>query len=135
MTGQLVATSRMMQACKRDRATARPGASRHHQARLIVAHVEMFAHGPVRHAGSNQLIRDTRVADKSWARKHWTTLLQNYSRADYFADQRPFFEQLYLSMDEEFLSDVNYRFMAAVNEQLGIVTRISSTLRPPDEPE
>ena len=79
---------------------------------------------PVRHVSAVQPIRDTKVADKNWARKHWASLLHNYSRAECFAAQRTFFEHLYLSMDEEFLSDVNYRFISAVNEQLGIVTRI-----------
>lgn len=79
---------------------------------------------PVRQEALGQRIKDTRVADKSWVRKHWASLSQSYSRADYFADYRAFFERLYLSMEEEFLSDVNYKFIVAVNEFLGIKTRM-----------
>ena len=79
---------------------------------------------PVRQGKLGQRIRDTRIADKRWARKHWASLSQNYSKADFFADYLEFFEELYSSLNEEFLSDVNYRLLCAMNDLLGITTRI-----------
>ena len=79
---------------------------------------------PVRQARLGQTVRDTKVADARWAGKHWASVSQNYSKASHFGELGPRFEQLYLSMDSEYLSDVNYQFIRAVNESLGITTRI-----------
>jgi len=79
---------------------------------------------PVRRVSLGQSIKDTRVSDGRWPRKHWSTILQNYSKAAHFADYRVHFEHLYQSMEDEYLSLVNYQFIARINELLGIKTRI-----------
>jgi hypothetical protein len=72
-----------------------------------------------------QKIKDTRIGDPSWGRKHWSLISASYSRAEYFKDYREFFEGLYLTCEEEYLSQINFRFLEAINQLLGIATRIS----------
>ena len=72
-----------------------------------------------------QKISDTKIADKEWARRHWETIVNFYSRAAYFKEYRLLFEQLYLDCREEYLSRINYRFISAINNILGIKTKIS----------
>lgn len=72
-----------------------------------------------------QKIDETKVSDKSWAVKHWRSIVQNYSKTRYFEDYKDKFEALYLSMqEEEYLSNINYRFIININEILGIKTEI-----------
>ncbi len=71
-----------------------------------------------------QKIKDTRISDKRWAGKHWETIRHSYSKTTYFKDYRELFEELYLTCDEEFLSQVNFRFLEAINRILGINARI-----------
>jgi hypothetical protein len=73
-----------------------------------------------------QRILDTRVSDAGWAAKHWETLRHSYARAEYYDAYRTWFEELYRSVAEEpLLSRINYRFLTAICELLGITTRIS----------
>lgn len=80
---------------------------------------------PVSKKSLAQAIKDTRISDNRWSRKHWSTVSQNYSKAPGFADYGPVFEQLYQSCSDcMYLSEVNYRFMTTINEILGIGTKI-----------
>lgn len=72
-----------------------------------------------------QKIKDTRIAEKRWGKKHWDTIKHNYSRAKYFPENKELFEELYLTLDEEFLSQVNLVFIQTINRVLGIKTKIS----------
>ncbi len=72
-----------------------------------------------------QKIKDTRISDKGWARKHWQAIRHNYSKAPCFKEYRDLFEELYLGLDEEFLSRMNFRFLEAINRVLDLGTRIS----------
>ena len=81
---------------------------------------------PVHVKGSYfQKIKDTIISDPAWNKKHWKTIVHNYSKARFFRDYRDLFEELYLDMNERFLSQVNYRFITAICEILGIKTKIS----------
>lgn len=71
-----------------------------------------------------QKIYETKVADLKWSKKHWRIIQQNYAKAKYFKEYRDFFADLYLSCTEEYLSKINYRFILAINEVLGIKTKI-----------
>ena len=57
-------------------------------------------------------------------KKHWTTLSQNYSKAKYFKEYKDIFEQLYLGSKEEYLCEINYKFILAICKILGITTKI-----------
>ena len=72
----------------------------------------------------SQKIKDTRVSDPRWARKHWEALRHAYSKTGFFNDFREFFEELYLNSNEEFISQVNFRFLKAINRVLEIRTKI-----------
>jgi len=71
-----------------------------------------------------QKISDTRISEPSWAKKHWQTIVHNYSKARFFSEFKDAFESLYLSSNEEYLSSVNYKFLTVINGILGIKTRI-----------
>ena len=79
---------------------------------------------PVRQDGLEQKIKDTKVSNKNWNIKHWRTIQQNYSKSKYFSDYKDIFEELYLGSNEEYLSEINYKFISAINAILGIQTKI-----------
>ncbi len=72
-----------------------------------------------------QRIRETVIADPEWNRRHWKSIGHNYSRAKCFYEYRELFEDLYLGCSERFLSQINYRFLSAICEILGINTKLS----------
>ena len=72
-----------------------------------------------------QKIKDTKISDHTWNRKHWASIVHNYAKARYFRQYRQTFEDLYRRKSEEFLSEINYRFIVAICRILGINTRIS----------
>lgn len=79
---------------------------------------------PVRQESLEQKIKDTTVSNKTWNVKHWRTISQNYSKSKYFSDYKGFFEDLYLGCNEEYLSEINYKFIVAINDVLDIKTKI-----------
>ncbi len=70
----------------------------------------------------HQRIREVRVADPDWPRRHWDVLRTHYRRAPAFAEVKDFLEPLYRNTRARFLSDINYRFLTAINAFLGIRT-------------
>lgn len=79
---------------------------------------------PVRQENLGQKIKDTKITDKKWNIKHWRAISQNYVKAKYFKEYKDVFEELYLGCDEEYLSQINYKFIIVINETLGIKTKI-----------
>jgi len=73
----------------------------------------------------SQKIKDTVISDPKWNLKHWKSILHNYSKAKYFHEYKDLFEKLYLDSNNKFLSIINYRFLSAICELLGIDTKIS----------
>src|SRR5699024_1749942 len=71
-----------------------------------------------------QAIHETAIADGSWAAEHWKAIPHNYARAPYFQLYRERLEELYLTCEEQMLSQVNRRFLDALCEMLGIQTRL-----------
>ena len=69
-----------------------------------------------------QTIQETKVRDQEWREQHWKTLYQNYSRAGHFADYQDRLEKLYLEGQEEYLSQINYRFIQEICGMLNIKT-------------
>jgi hypothetical protein len=72
-----------------------------------------------------QKIKETVISEPEWGRRHWRTIAHNYSKADYFRYYEQRFEELYLGWQETFLSQINYRFLAAICQILGIKTTLS----------
>lgn len=80
---------------------------------------------PARQVNLDQLIKDTKVSDFRWPKKHWSSIQQNYSKSKYFKQYKELFEELYLNCKEEHLSLINYRFIKAINDVLDIKAKIS----------
>ena len=79
---------------------------------------------PVKQEKLSQRIIDTQVHNNDWRRKHWNSITISYSRAPYFRQYRSLFEELYLNSSETYLSRINYSFFVAINEVLGINTKL-----------
>lgn len=73
-----------------------------------------------------QKINETKITDKRWAKKHWNSIQLNYAKAPYFKEYKEFLGNLYKDCgNEEYLCNVNYKFIYAINDLLGIKTKIS----------
>jgi len=79
---------------------------------------------PIRQEKLSQRIIDTEVSGNEWRKKHWNSISMSYSRASYFKQYRSLFEELYLNSSETYLSSINYNFFVAINEALGIKTKL-----------
>jgi hypothetical protein len=71
-----------------------------------------------------QKINETEVSDENWAKKHWKTICQYYTKAPFFNDFNNHFEEIYLNCDTNNLSDINISLIKAVNLILGVTTKI-----------
>jgi hypothetical protein len=71
-----------------------------------------------------QKIRETKIADPNWSKKHWSKIKQSYSKSDYFKDYRDIFENIYMNSDDIYLSKINYKFINAIMNILDIQTEI-----------
>jgi hypothetical protein len=71
----------------------------------------------------HQLIRDTRVVDDGWRRKHWEALRHNYHDAPFWNDYAGWLEATY-ARPWEWLADLNLHLVAAIREALGVTTPI-----------
>lgn len=72
-----------------------------------------------------QKINETLISEPNWAKDHWATIKQFYSKAKHFKDYKDQFEAFYLNTDERLLSLVNFQLITMINELLGIDTKIS----------
>ncbi len=72
-----------------------------------------------------QKINETMISEAKWAKDHWATIKQFYSKAKFFKDYKDVFENFYLNTNEQLLSNVNYELIKMTNEILGIKTKIS----------
>jgi hypothetical protein len=68
----------------------------------------------------HQKINETRISETGWNRTHWETIRHAYARAPFFNDYREFFEELYMKATEQYLSELNFKFLNAFCELLGI---------------
>jgi hypothetical protein len=76
----------------------------------------------------SQKISETRVAGSDWADKHWLTVQQFYSKADFFNDYSESFRQAWHQASNlEYLSDINRLFIRLINNILGITTTITGS--------
>jgi len=78
---------------------------------------------PVYHS-LNQKICETKISDRTWAKKHWLTITQFYKKSCHFNDYKNIFEELYLGEQQNYLSLINHRFITAVCRLLDIKTKI-----------
>lgn len=71
-----------------------------------------------------QSIKDTKISDSKWNKKHWRAICLNYSKAPFFHQYKDYFEELYLNCNEKFISMINFRFLTGINNILQIHTPI-----------
>lgn len=71
-----------------------------------------------------QKINETKVSNESWAEKHWQSIKLCYSRSKYFDAYKDFFESIYFNCNEKSLSEINYKYIAAICELMDIKTKI-----------
>lgn len=71
-----------------------------------------------------QKINDTIISEPEWAKNHWQTIKQFYSKTPYFKDYKNIFEEFYLSTNEQYLSKINFKLISIVNQILGITTTL-----------
>ena len=85
---------------------------------------------PVMTSGAfQQTIAETRIADGSWAVKHWRSLSHAYSRAPYFEHYRPRLAEIYQTCGSmTLLSAVNRALIEFVSGELGLKTTISDAV-------
>jgi hypothetical protein len=73
-----------------------------------------------------QAIKDTKIADRSWSTKHWSSIEHNYKRARYYSEYGPLLRDLYReAANYTELSSVNYLFLTHMCRLFGIGTKIS----------
>lgn len=80
---------------------------------------------PVVQERLDQKINETFVFDKKWNIKHWRTIQQNYAKAPFFSSYKDVFEEAYLNIGTENLSEINCRLIRTVCSILDIKTNIS----------
>lgn len=82
---------------------------------------------PVRYSTLSQKIKDIKIADYDWNKKHLATILQFYSKTLFIKENKSFIEDLYLNNTSHFLSEINLYFIIRINKLLNINTKISSS--------
>jgi hypothetical protein len=75
-------------------------------------------------------INQTQINNKNWEIKYWQQIKQNCSEVKYFIKYKDIFEELYLTCDEEYLSEINYKFIVTINEILEVNTKILGSSNP-----
>jgi len=79
-------------------------------------------------ARNERLIYEVELDDPSWAKKHWETLKQSYSKAPHFNTYKEFFENLYLGTKWTNLSDLNQYLIKTISREfLGITTEFKDS--------
>ena len=75
-----------------------------------------------------QSIDEVHTAGSQWQRKHWNTLVTNYSKAPFFSKYKAFFEDFYLGHEWDNLSALNRYLITNISREfLGIKTRFTDS--------
>ena len=73
----------------------------------------------------HQLIKETRIADKGWAKQHFSSIEHHLGKCKKFAACRDLLASLYdEAAGQEYLSEVNHTFISNFCDLLGIATRL-----------
>lgn len=67
-----------------------------------------------------QKINETKISDNKWNKDHWNILKQIYNNCAGFKETKDFVEELYMTADYEFLTDVNLHFLSGISNYLDI---------------
>ena len=81
-----------------------------------------------------QAVKDVKTSNSLWGKKHWQAIVHAYAKAPYFKTYRGVFEPLYLNEIPVFLSEINRRFIDAINEVLCVRTKVRFSMDYPMDP-
>lgn len=71
-------------------------------------------------------ISEAEITENTWVKSHWDSIKFAYSKAPYFKEYENFFKDIYSECEnEKYLCNINYKFVLAINELLGIKTKIT----------
>jgi len=79
---------------------------------------------PVKVPTLHMPIDEAQIADPKWAKKHWASISQSYSRCEFFDAYKGFFEKFYDTVDETLLTRINESLIRGICEMLDIKTHI-----------
>ena len=79
---------------------------------------------PVNQKNLEQKINETCVSQNNWNKKHWNTLVGNYSKAPFFKRYSEEFKDLFLGIETDNLSENNLIFIKKINSLFEINTEI-----------
>lgn len=80
---------------------------------------------PVEVSGKySQKINETKIAEKTWNKSHLDLLKQAYKNAPCYKDVLGFVEDVYMTCNFDYLTDINLHFIKHINDFLGIKTEI-----------
>ena len=71
-----------------------------------------------------QKIKDTKISETGWNKKHWNSIQHAYCKAPFWNEYKDIFEELYVHATDENLSQINYKFLSAMNKIFGITTTL-----------
>lgn len=75
-----------------------------------------------------QKICETKIADKTWAEKHFKSIRHNYSSAPFFPVYSGVIKEAYIKCKEiMYLSEINRLFIEVINSILGVKTQITNS--------
>jgi len=81
---------------------------------------------PVKHS-ITQKISEIETLNNNWRKKHWNSIINNYSKSKYFKKYSDFFYELYNTSEEINLHKINIAFINQINSILNISTKITDS--------
>ena len=85
----------------------------------------MFLTVPINaHGRFEDQIKNTRIANKEWARQHFKAIYFNYKKAPFLDDYLDDLESIYLGREYEYLIDLNTTMLHYFLKKLNIKTKI-----------
>jgi hypothetical protein len=72
-----------------------------------------------------KMIKDVKIVwNDRWNVKHWKSIVVNYSKAQYFKEYKDYFEELYLNLKDQYLWEVDLKFIELITKILGVNTKM-----------
>lgn len=93
--------------------------------KIVTSHGLQWLTIPVQQYDFKQKIKDTPVVSSIWQQKHWRSIRQAYAKSSFFKNYESIFQSLYEANQYTYLSEINYTFIKAICDVLGITTKIS----------
>lgn len=76
----------------------------------------------------DRLVCEVELKDHRWQKKHWKSIYQTYSKAEYFNEYRDFFEEFFLQTKWGSLSELNQYLIKEIAQRfLGITTEFADS--------